>query len=106
MARKSFAILLCLVFLFTWSFTPDAFARERRGKDFDWTPTLVFVGVAAVVGIVILLSAGHQSQAEKPADTKKQSKADIATKEDLLAQNRQHDIPNDIEGATSSSFRF
>jgi len=106
MAKKSFVISLCLLFLFTWIFIPDAFARQRRGKDFDWTPTIVIAGVAAVISIIILLSAGHSSQTENPRDTKTQSKADIVPKPDLLAQDNHSDTQDDIGDVTSSSFRF
>ena len=106
MAKKSFVILLCLLFLFTWTFIPDASARQRRGKDFDWTPTLVIVGVAAVLTVIILLSAGHSSQTEKPGATKTQSKADIAAKQVLLAQDSHRETQDDVGSVTSSSFRF
>jgi hypothetical protein len=119
MAKKSFVILLCLLFLFTWTVIPDAFARERRGGPDNaeiWAPAIFFGTIAIVFLIMHLLSSSSQDKTPKKQDkndTKTELYKDVNKNLNISQLNESDSVTEQesveqqtIDDATSLSFRF
>lgn len=99
MVKKSFIIILCFLFLFTWTFVPEAFARERRGGGADLTPVYIIAGVAVTLLIVFMLGLVTKRSSPQKETPKTQGKTNTMAKQVLLEQDN-------IDNINSVSFRF
>lgn len=104
MIKKSFIILLCLLFLFASTLAPDASARKRRGgpsRTEIWAPAIFFGTIAMLFLIMQMLSSSSQGKtsAKEDKDVSQFSESDSVTEQEFLGQGN-------IDGVASLSFRF
>ena len=111
MLKKSFVISLCLMFLFTYTFVPEASARQRRGGSDSSdiiTGAAIFAGVILVIGIVggMILSSKKETK-KLDQKTNVEIKQDKMFGKDSAAEEQDYsEGESDIGNIALSSIRF